>query len=215
MAAAVRVGVVADDRGLRDAVVDPPVDAREGGADLVHRAVEVVDPALERDGEVDEVGLAAAEQHELRRAHAPQGEVVADREEERQSRRHRGADRDPAGDRGAEVHQLRVKNTLYVAELFPVLTSPGTAPTGTLTVALAPKAELGRSKFWNFTVCCCPGRMSWIVLRRTIGFPPASMRSVTGTLSSWKSPESSTVATKERSAETLIVAGEDVVRSTP
>ena len=42
------------------------------GRDLVHRAVQVVDPSLERDGEVDEVGLAAAEQDELRGPDAPE-----------------------------------------------------------------------------------------------------------------------------------------------
>ena len=51
--------------------VDPAVDAREARGDLVDRAVEVVDPALQRDGEVDEVLAAAAEQRPLRLAHAP------------------------------------------------------------------------------------------------------------------------------------------------
>ena len=40
---------------------------------------------------------------------------------------------------------------------------------------------------------------------RTTGFPPASIVSFTGTFVSGKSPEFSTVTTKRRSAETLIV----------
>src|SRR5258708_198205 len=66
-----RVGerVVAHDRRLRQRAVDAPVDTREAGRDLVDNAVEVVDPRLQRDGEVDEVLLAAAEEDELRRAY--------------------------------------------------------------------------------------------------------------------------------------------------
>ena len=68
MPARVLVGVVADDRGVRDRPVDAAVDAREARGHLVDRAVEVVDPPLERDGEVDEVSPAAAEEHPLRLA---------------------------------------------------------------------------------------------------------------------------------------------------
>ena len=71
VAAGVLVGVVADDRGVRDRVVDPPVDAREAGRDLVDGAVQVVDPALERDGELDEVLAAAADERPLRVAEPP------------------------------------------------------------------------------------------------------------------------------------------------
>src|SRR5581483_7302615 len=47
--------------------VDAPVDAREGGGELVDHPVDVVDAALKRDCEVDQVDLAvAAEQHLLR-----------------------------------------------------------------------------------------------------------------------------------------------------
>ena len=66
VAARVLVGVVADDRGVRDGPVDAPVDAGEPGGDLVDGAVEVVDPALEGDGELDDVLAAAAEQQALR-----------------------------------------------------------------------------------------------------------------------------------------------------
>ena len=71
VAARVLVGVVADDRAVRDGPVDAAVDPREPGGDLVDGPVQVVDPALQRDGELDEVLAAAAEQHPLRVAHAP------------------------------------------------------------------------------------------------------------------------------------------------
>ena len=67
----------------------------------------------------------------------------------------------------------------------------------------------------NVTVCCCAGWISAIVLRFLIGLPPALIVSVTGTLTSWKSPESSTVATNERSAETFTVVAVHVERSVP
>ena len=66
MAAGVLVGVVADDRRLRDRRVDAPVDASEAGGELVDGAVQLVDAALQRDREVDEIGLAAAEERQLR-----------------------------------------------------------------------------------------------------------------------------------------------------
>ena len=71
MAARVLVGVVADDRGVRDGVVDPAVDPREPGRDLVDGAVEVVDPRLERDGELDQVLPPAADERPLRVAQPP------------------------------------------------------------------------------------------------------------------------------------------------
>ena len=70
--------------------VDAAVDPREAGRDLVDRPVQVVDPALERDGEVDEVLLAAAEQHPLRLAHAaaaPPRERRHDQRERRDAQR--------------------------------------------------------------------------------------------------------------------------------
>ena len=70
VAAGVLVGVVADDRACSRPIVDPPVDAREPGRDLVDRAVEVVDPPLQRDGELDEVLAAAADERPLRVAQA-------------------------------------------------------------------------------------------------------------------------------------------------
>ena len=71
MAARVLVGVVAHDRGVRDRLVDAAVDPREAGGDLVDGAVEVVDPPLERDGELDEILAAAADERSLGVTKAP------------------------------------------------------------------------------------------------------------------------------------------------
>src|SRR5207245_1849489 len=68
------------------------------------RPVEVVDPALERDGEVDEVGLAAAEQDELGGPHAPEPEEVERGEDERDGGCGGCPDRDPACDGAREAH---------------------------------------------------------------------------------------------------------------
>ena len=70
VAAHVRQRVVADDRRLRDRAVHAAVDPRQPAGDLVDRAQHVVDARLKRDREVDEILLAAAEQHALRRPRA-------------------------------------------------------------------------------------------------------------------------------------------------
>ena len=72
VAARVLVGVVADERRPGHGAVDATVDPGQLAGDPVHDPVEVVDPALQRDGEVDEVGGAAAEEDALRGAHLPQ-----------------------------------------------------------------------------------------------------------------------------------------------
>ena len=66
MAAGVLVGVVANDRDVRDAAGDAAVDACDSAGELVEIPVEPVDASLQRDREVDEVGAAAAEQRLLR-----------------------------------------------------------------------------------------------------------------------------------------------------
>ena len=71
MAPCVLVGVVADDRGVRDSPVDAAVDPGQSGGDLVDRSMEIVDPRLERDRELGEILAAAAEEHPLRVADAP------------------------------------------------------------------------------------------------------------------------------------------------
>jgi hypothetical protein len=71
------------------------------------------------------------------------------------------------------------------------------------------------------TVCRSAGWIEGIVCRRTSGFPfesiiglpPTSIVRVTGTVTSWKSPEFSTVATIERSAETVTFVAVDVDRA--
>ena len=66
VAARVLVGVVADDGEPRHGRVDPSLEASERCRDFVERAVEPVDPPLERDGEIDEIAAAAPLQGELR-----------------------------------------------------------------------------------------------------------------------------------------------------
>ena len=119
MAAGVLVGVVADDASLRDGRVDAPVDAREPCRDLVHGAVQVVDPPLERDGEVDEVGLAAAEQHELRGPDAPQLRRCEHRATTAATATTAARDRDPACGRAVNAHRRAEReDDRYSAELF-------------------------------------------------------------------------------------------------
>ena len=104
LAGLVVVGVVAKDRRLRDAVVDPAVDARERAGDLVDRAVEVVDPRLQRDGEVDEIRLAAAEQDELRRDGRGGASATRRRRSRASERDERRAGGDPRRGRAGQVH---------------------------------------------------------------------------------------------------------------
>ena len=103
-------------------VVDPAVDPREPGRDLVDGAVQVVDPALERDGELDQVLAAAADQHPLRVAQ-PADAHPGD-PGERDARDAPSDDADD-GDRGGgvpgDVHAATdgsEKMTWYAAELF-------------------------------------------------------------------------------------------------
>src|ERR687885_1340994 len=72
VAARAFVGVVADERRLRERLVDSAVDARETGRDLVDGAMQIVAPRLQRDREVDEVVLATPEHHLLATADVPE-----------------------------------------------------------------------------------------------------------------------------------------------
>jgi hypothetical protein len=74
--------------------------------------MQIVDAALERNGEVDEVGLAAAEQDVLRAADASQRCEARDAEEDGDGRGRGCTDRDPRCDGGADVHQPSVKKTV-------------------------------------------------------------------------------------------------------
>src|SRR6185437_15395849 len=141
VAAGVLVGVVADDRRVRDDAVDAPVDARQARGDLVDRAVQVVDPALERDGEVEQVLAAAAEQRALGvpdASHAqgrPPGHDQPDQPDGDAGDAEDGCGRGREGHLALHrpaVHQPREKMTGYVAELFETFASCGTEATSTL-----------------------------------------------------------------------------------
>ena len=93
--------------------------------------------------------------------------------------------------------------TLYSAELFVVVVSPGTGSMSTLIVVGKPKRPL-MSMFVNVTVFVSPALMTGIFLRSTIGLGDFWIVSVTATLNSWKSPESSTETWKARSVEAVI-----------
>jgi hypothetical protein len=69
--------------------------------------MQVVDAALKRDGEVDQIGLAFAEQNRLAGLEPPYPD---DDEQGRQQRQHGDngcADRDPGGGRTGDVHAAR------------------------------------------------------------------------------------------------------------
>src|SRR4029077_17833832 len=120
MPARVLVGVVADDGDPRDGRVEASLEPAGPRAKLVDRAVEAVDPPLERDGEVDEVPASAPEQRTLRTAHAAQPHVQGHGYHDGAGRDCAARDRDPAGDRGAHGYPLeeRLKKTGYVALLL-------------------------------------------------------------------------------------------------
>src|SRR5262249_56676887 len=88
--------------------VDAAVDAREAGGDLVDGAVEVVDPRLQRDGEVDEILPAAPDERALRLAEptdthpGPPGDRDAD------GREHHTYHCDDERGCGRDVHAPRV-----------------------------------------------------------------------------------------------------------
>src|SRR6266516_2184295 len=195
--ARVGVRVVADDRRVRDAAVDSPVDACEPGRDLVHGAVQVVDPALQRDREVDEIFLAAADEHELGRAHPSHRQPHCQADAEREHGCDRGTDCDPRCRRAREVHARRIlvraghggvseKRTLYSAVLFEVLVSPGTGETSTL-IDVGP-LKLTAPMCVKTTVFVCPGSITSIVVCFTIGVGFCWIVSVTGMLSSREFP---------------------------
>jgi hypothetical protein len=111
VSARARVRVVADDGGAREALVDAAVDAREGRCDVVDGPVQVVDARLQRDGEVDEIVLAAAEQHRLRGAHPPHAAPEDGDERQRDDSGGTGAERDPGRHRGEHGTPARDRAT--------------------------------------------------------------------------------------------------------
>ncbi len=117
-----------------DGAVDAPVDAREPRGHLVHRAVEVVDPALERDGEVDDVRRRAAEDRLLVASERPDAPPGGKGGDERDRRDRDGRDRN----RELEAHDGAIwKMTGYSAVLLSVLVSPLTGSMLTWTVAFS------------------------------------------------------------------------------
>ena len=134
MAACSFVGVIANDRSLRHGLVDPPVDPREPGRYLVDGPVEIVDPGLQRDGEVDKIARAAPEHHLLRRPHPPELEPGQERRSQGSYRHDRRRDRDCRSRRAAHPVGESEKSTGYDSVLFDVLCSFGTGWTATVTV---------------------------------------------------------------------------------
>src|SRR5438876_1072445 len=97
--------------------MDATEDAGQPAGDLVQRAIEVVDARLERDGEVDEIPRAPAEQHALRRAGRVELQQRPGSEDGCGGGTCGGADRDPGGDGGRDVHEA-------------ILASPPSGPNG-------------------------------------------------------------------------------------
>src|SRR5215213_8373528 len=91
-------------RKATDADWCPPVDASEAAGDLVDGAMQVVDAALKRHGEVDDVLRPAAEQDVLRRASAPEEDQRPGRDRRRRDGDHGGAESEPTCDPGG--HQV-------------------------------------------------------------------------------------------------------------
>ncbi len=100
VAAGVLVGVVADDSDARDHAVDAAVELSDSAREIVELAVCLVDPTLECDGEVDEVGAATPEQRLLRRADVAKPAPRDSREHERGERENAGSRSRSRCDRG-------------------------------------------------------------------------------------------------------------------
>jgi hypothetical protein len=87
---------------VRETPVHALVDPGETEAYLFNSPVQIVNPALEGYGEVDEIVAASAEEDALGLTNATELQVEGDREDEGDPRRRRGADRNPAGDIAAQ-----------------------------------------------------------------------------------------------------------------
>ena len=96
--------------------------------------MQIVDPP-ERDREVDEVLLAAAQQHDLRVPHSakrrPGGEHERERTERDDGRRDRDHGCGGVRELDPERHYGKENTTGYSLELFVVRDSPGTGETST------------------------------------------------------------------------------------
>ena len=151
--------------------VDPAVDAGEPGGDLVDRTVEVVDPALQRDGELDEVAPAAAEQRQLGGARPPDPKREHDGGDATAERR-LAVRAPPAGDRDTQLDGTLGSGTEEDRELDRVVRRVRLArhrlrrPPAGLT--FSPNGSVG--KLLNVTVFVSPALISSIVAVLTIDF---------------------------------------------
>src|SRR5262249_17217641 len=150
-------GVVADDRDPRNHAVDAPVELRDPARDLVEPAVCLIQPTLECDSEVDEVGAPAPEKRLLRRADCTKPAPRDAGEHERGDGESGGSDRD----RGCSRRRPRSlaasrKKTGYVATLPPSCVPPGTRLIFTTKEALCESADGSTWRFSNDTVVCTP-----------------------------------------------------------
>src|SRR6185312_7043250 len=144
------VRVVAHHGEPGDGRVDATLETAERRRQLVDRPVQPVDPALQRDGEVDEIAAPAPLQRELRGTDSAEPDVEDERDRKPDHGDGRRRDRDhPCNRRG---QWLRLKKTGYEARLLSSVVSPGTLPMSTLTTARAPKALVGSWRLPNVTV---------------------------------------------------------------
>src|SRR4029079_64086 len=87
LAARSLVGVVAHNRSVGDRAVDTTIDAGEAGVDLVDRAMEVVDTALEGHGEIEKITASTPEHDRLSGLHVPEAPPEQHTADKREPRR--------------------------------------------------------------------------------------------------------------------------------
>src|SRR5471032_889138 len=176
--------------------------------------MEIVDPPLQRDGELDQVLSPATEQHPLRIAHAPHPDPGDPGKREARHGHHRADDGDQTRHVRRHVHRRyppgSEKMTGYVAVLFARFTSPGTPFTSTVRLTCLPNETAPRLP--KVTTCCSPGLIVTIVSCSTIGGGPVIV-SDTGIFTSCESPESSTVTAISRSVPVVTVFSDPSVRT--
>src|SRR5687768_15799297 len=160
--------------------------------------MKVVDAALERDGEVEQVLLSAPENHRLGRSNARESSPEEEGDAERDRRRR--ARRDRQRERGAHASE---KMTGYSAVLLVVRVSPGTGSTSTLTETVSPNGTSVPTSNDSGTIS--PGSMSGIVLVWMIGSGVLGIVSVTLIWTSCESPLFSTPTSNASSSVTSSV----------
>jgi hypothetical protein len=116
--------------------------------------VEVVDPRLQRHGEVDEIVAPRSEHDGLGPSNPAQSREGREREREREQSENKGRDRDPPGGRGRDVHfgawwprrYSKLKITGYSTVLLAVFSSPGTGVTATFILVGTVNSRLAKSR---------------------------------------------------------------------